>query len=191
MCGQGLAVRISAVAADELDGMVQPRQPHRHVEGAAADMGLDAGGPLDYINQSFANNCEHDHTLPENPLRRRVLRARPLPPGLPASRPRCSGGRGVQRNPGGRGIAEPGVDVDNVSARPLEEAGGDPGTVPGSAVHPELPGGDVPKAQQQLVQRHVNRTEHAGSSEFVGPAHVQDGVPGGPAGQHASQPTRG
>ena len=74
--GQGLAVGIPAVAANELDRMVQPRQPHRHVEGAAADMGLDAGGTLDDINQPFANYCEHGHTLPENPVPRRVLPGR-------------------------------------------------------------------------------------------------------------------
>jgi hypothetical protein len=53
--------------------MVQSRQPHGHVQGTAADMGLDAGGTLDDINQPLANNCEHAHTLPENPIPRRVL----------------------------------------------------------------------------------------------------------------------
>jgi hypothetical protein len=29
-------------------------------------VGLDSRGALDNVDQAFANNCEHGHTLPEN-----------------------------------------------------------------------------------------------------------------------------
>ena len=131
--------------------MVQPGQSHRHVEGAAAHVGLDSGGPLDDVNQAFANNCEHGHTLPENAARAlRVLRRRGC---RGCSAGRLQLGPCPARIPAAAASREPGVDVDHVPAGPLQQAGGDPGAVAGGAVHPELPGRDVVQAQQQLVQR--------------------------------------
>ena len=178
----GFTVGVPAVAADELHRMVQPGQPHRDVQGAAADVGLDTGGALDNINQALTNNCEHAHTLPENTARRRCVRACSACESLSAGGPARNGGH-VHQDSGCRGVVESGIDVDHVPAGALQEARGDAGPVAGAAVHPELPGGDVIQPRQQFMERDVDAPATRDAGVFVGAPHVQDGVPRRPAGR--------
>jgi hypothetical protein len=69
----GIAVGVPAVAADELDRVVEAGQAHGDVQRAAAHVGFDPGGALDNIDEAFAYNCEHAHTLPEDRLTSTLL----------------------------------------------------------------------------------------------------------------------
>ena len=66
------------------------------------------------------------------------------------------------------------VDVDDVAAEPVQQAGGDAGAVARPAVHPQLAGGQRRRAALDVLHRHVDRAGQVPVGPLVALADVDD-----------------